>query len=134
MDDALLVCRRQPVRDLYAVLNRLAQWYRPSSEPFPQRLASSSSVTMYATPSCVAISEREKDYLDAQTWGAASPLHSRGLSALSPTMELNVPEKICAATRANSRLHGKPSLNSLLMGNALPLANPRLETRSDLLE
>jgi len=45
-----------------------------------------------------------------------------------------VPEKICAATRANSRLHGKPSLNSLLMGNALPFANPRLETRSDLLE
>jgi hypothetical protein len=49
-------------------------------------------------------------------------------------MEFNVPMKICAATRANSRLHGKLSLNSLLMGNALPLAKPRLETRSDLLE
>src|SRR6516162_1190557 len=30
------------------------------------------------------ISEREQDYLDAQTWWAASPLHSRGLSVPIP--------------------------------------------------
>ena len=73
----------------------------------------------------IGISEREQDYLDAQTWWAASPLHSRGLSVPIPTIEFNVPEKICAATRANSHLHGKPSLNSLLTGNALPLARPQ---------
>src|SRR6516162_4297783 len=32
----------------------------------------------------IGISEREQDYLDAQTWGAASPLHSRGLSVPIP--------------------------------------------------
>src|SRR5215469_1302791 len=32
----------------------------------------------------IGISEREQDYLDAQTWWAASPLHSRGLSVPIP--------------------------------------------------
>jgi hypothetical protein len=53
--DAFFVRRRQTVGDLHGVVDRLAQRHRARRSRSRSVSPSSSSVTMYDTPPCVAI-------------------------------------------------------------------------------